>query len=97
MKFAIKHRYTESKEEVKAALDALEKDVLLPNMIPSAFDDDLEANEQVTKMLIDYKSALNIIWDFIIISFRFYGEPEGLYSCYTNGFKRLDKFFVENT
>ena len=67
------------------------------NIIPIAFDDDLEANEQVTKMLIDFKTALNIIWDFIIISFRFYGEPEGLYSCYTSEFKRLDKFFVENS
>ena len=67
------------------------------NLIPIAFDDDLEANEQVTKMLIDFKTALNIIWDFIIISFRFYGEPEGLYSCYTSEFKRLDKFFVENS
>ena len=84
MKFTTKHRHTESKEEIKAALDALEKDALLLNLIPIAFGDDLEANEQVTKMLIDYKSALNIIWDFILISFRFYGEPEGLYSCYTN-------------
>ena len=97
VKFALKHRHAESKEEIKAALDALEKDALLLNLIPIAFDDDLEANEQVTKMLIDFKTALNIIWDFIIISFRFYGEPEGLYSCYTSEFKRLDKFFVENS
>ena len=53
VKFAIKHRHTESKEEIKAALDALEKDALLLHLIPIAFDDDLEANEQVTKMLID--------------------------------------------
>ena len=38
---------------------------------------------------------IDIIWDFIIISFRFYGEPEGLDSCYYSEFKRLDKFLLK--
>ena len=32
-----------------------------------------------------------------MISFRFYGEPEGIHKCYFAEFKRLDKFFVENS
>ena len=75
----------------------IEKDALLLNLIPIAFDDDLEVNIQTTKLLIDTKLSINIIWDFIIISFRFYGEPEGLYSSYYVEFKRLDKFYIENS
>ena len=32
-----------------------------------------------------------------MISFRFFGEPEGLHKCYFAEFKRLDKFFIENS
>ena len=95
--FDVKYRNTESREEVKAALDALEKEALLLNLIPIAFDDDLETNVQVTKMLIDNKLSLILFWDFIIIFFRFFGEPEGLYTCYYSEFKRLDKFFLWKT
>ena len=38
-----------------------------------------------------------MIWDFILVSFRFFGEPEGIAKCYYAEFKRLDKFFVENS
>ena len=75
----------------------IEKDAVLLNLIPIAFDDDLEVNIQTTKLLIDTKLSINIIWDFISISFRFYGEPEGLYSSYYVEFKRLDKFYIENS
>ena len=74
--FDVKYRNTESREEVKAALDALEKEALLLNLIPIAFDDDLETNVQVTKMLIDNKLLLIIFWDFIIIYFRFFGKQK---------------------
>ena len=40
---------------------------------------------------------MNMIWDFILISFRFFGEPEGIAKCYYAEFKRLDKFFVESS
>ena len=33
----------------------------------------------------------------MLISFRFYGEPEGIHKWYFSEFKRLDKFFVENS
>ena len=38
-----------------------------------------------------------LLWVFILVSFRFFGEPEGLAKCYYAKFKRLDKFFVENS
>ena len=33
----------------------------------------------------------------MLISFRFYGEPGGIQKWYFSEFKRLDKFFVENS
>ena len=41
-RFAIKHRFTESKEDVKTVLASLEKDALMLNLIPIAFNDDLD-------------------------------------------------------
>ena len=91
-KFAIMHRFVESKEEVKRALDTLEKEALLLNLIPIAFNDELDKDVQLNNLFMDTKNSINIIWDFILISFRFYGEPEGIFGCYFEEFKRLDKF-----
>ena len=96
-KFEIKHRNNESKEEVKIALSNLEKDETLLNLIPIAFNEDLEGEIQTFNIFIEKANSIDIIWDFILISFRFFGEPEGIAKCYYAEFKRLDKFFMENS
>ena len=84
-------------EDVKSAIANLEKDGLLLDLIPIAFNDDLESKIQSASLFVDTPNSINIIWDFILISFRFHGEPEGLYKCYSAEFNRLDKFFVEHS
>ena len=42
-KFNIKYRNAESKEEVKQAISFLENEALLLNLIPIAFNEDLES------------------------------------------------------
>ena len=42
-KFNIKFRKAESKEEIKQAISTLEKEALLLNLIPIAFNEDLES------------------------------------------------------
>ena len=69
------NRFVESKEEVKRVLDILEKEALLLNLIPIAFNDELEKDVQHKNLFMNTKNSINIIWDFILISFRFYGEP----------------------
>ena len=91
------NRFVESKEEVKRVLDILEKEALLLNLIPIAFNDELEKDVQHNNLFMNTKDSINIIWDFILISFRFYGEPEGIFRCYFEEFKRLDKFYLEHS
>ena len=69
-KFAIQHRNTESVEDAKRVLCSLEKDTLLLDLIPIAFDDDLEIKAQLTGLFTDKVNSIDIIWDFLI-SFRF--------------------------
>ena len=96
-KFAIMHRLVESKDEVKQVLAGLEKEALLLDLIPIAFNDELEKEVQHNCLFVNTKDSINIIWDFVLISFRFYGEPVGIYSCYFEEFKRLDRFFSEHS
>ena len=96
-KFEINFRKKESKEEVKEAISIIEKEALLLSLIPIAFNEELESEVQIASLLVETPNAINIIWDFILISFRFYGEPEGHQKCYFAEYKRLDKFFVENS
>ena len=70
---------------------------MLLSLIPIAFNEELESEVQIASLLVETPNAINIIWDFILISFRFYGEPEGIQKCYFAEYKRLDKFFVENS
>ena len=77
--FEVIYRKAESKEEVKTAIDSLEKDALLLDLIPIALNKELESTVLTQSLLIETPNSINIIWDFIIISFRFYGEPEGLF------------------
>ena len=96
-KFNIKYRKAESKEEVKQAISTLEKEALLLNLIPIAFNDEMESELLISSLFLETHHSINIIWDYILISFRFFGEPEGIHKCYFAEFKRLDKFFVENS
>ena len=58
--------------EVKRVLSSLEKDALLLDLIPIAFDDDLHIQVQVNGLFTDKVNSLSIIWNFILISFRFW-------------------------
>ena len=78
-KLAIMHRLVESKEDTKQVLAGLEKETLLLDLIPIAFNDELDKEVQLNCLFVNTKDSINIIWDFIFISFRFYGEPEGIY------------------
>ena len=49
-------RKAESKEEVKTAIDSLEKDALLLDLIPIAFNEELESNVLTLKRLIQSTS-----------------------------------------
>ena len=95
-KFTIQHSNTESVEDVKRVLCSLEKDTLLLDLIPIAFDDDLEIKVQLTGLFTDKVNSLNIIRDFILISLRFFGEAVGLHKCCYDDFQRSDKFFLLN-
>ena len=96
-KFAIKYRARESVEDVKLVLAKLEKESLLLNLIPIAFNEELDREVQLNELFVNTKDSINIIWDFILISSRFYDEPEGLFACYSEEFKRLDKYFIEHS
>ena len=65
--FIIKHRNTKGIEEVKRVL---EKDTLLLDLIPIAFDDDLDIQLQLNLLFTEKENTLSTIWDFILISFR---------------------------
>ena len=77
--FVIKHRNTTAIEDVKRVLCSLEKDALLLDLIPIAFDDDMETQAQIHGLFIERVNSINKIWDFIVISFRHFGVPTGLH------------------
>ena len=95
--FNIRLRKVESKEEVKQGISTMEKEVLLLNLIPVALNDEMESRELISSLPLEIHDSINIIWDFILISFRLFGEPEGIHKCYFAEFKRVDKFFVKNS
>ena len=78
-KFEINFRKKESKEEVKEAISIIEKDALLLSLIPIAFKEELESEVQIASLLVETPNSINIIWNFNLISFRFYSEPEMLF------------------
>ena len=93
---SLKNWNTEAVEDVKRVLSSLEKDTLLLDLIPIAFDDDLDIQAQINGLFTEKDSALSTIWDFILISFRFYGEPVGLHKCLYDMFLRLDGYYLEH-
>ena len=76
-KFEIKYRNREFIEDVKKVLASLEKDGPLLNLIPIAFNDDLDREVQLNSLFVDTVDSIYIIWNFILISFRFYGNQKG--------------------
>ena len=72
-KFEINFRKKESKEEVQEAISIIDHEILI------AFNEELESEVQIASLLVETPNSINIIWDFYLISFRFYGEPEMLF------------------
>ena len=77
--FEIKFRNKKSSEDVKKVLLSLTKDSLLLDLIPIAFNKELEREIQTFSLFVEKANSFNIIWDFILASFRFFGKPEGLH------------------
>ena len=75
----------------------MEKEKLLLSLIPLAFNDNLEGEAQTFSLFVEKDNSLQIIWEFILASFRFFGEPEGISKCCYAEFIHLDKFFMENS
>ena len=69
---------------------------MLLDLIPIAFDDDLDIQVQLNGLFTEKEIALSTIWDFILISFRFFGEPVGLHKCIYDMFLRLDTYYLEH-
>ena len=88
--FTIQYRNTIAVEDVKGVLSCLEKDALLLDLIPIAFDDDLETKAQIHGLFTDKVNSISLIWDFILFSFRFFGVPSGLHKSTYDEFQRLD-------
>ena len=61
-RFNIKHRNTVDLKRVKEALYSFEKDTLLLNLIPIAFDIDLDTQIQVNNLFVDQENSLSTIW-----------------------------------
>ena len=64
---------------------------------PIAFDDDLEIQVQINGLFTQKVNALSTIWDLILLSFRFFGEPVVLHKSLYDMFLRVDKYFVEHS
>ena len=92
-KSEIKYRSKESKEDAKLILNSLEKETSLLSLIPIAFNEDLEGEMQTFSLFVEKENSLQIIWEFILASFTFFGELEGISKCYYAEFIRLDKFY----
>ena len=67
------------------------------SLISIAFNEDFEGETQTFSLFVEKDNSLQIIWEFILASFRFFGEPEGISKCYYAEYIRLDKFFMENS
>ena len=57
---------------MKFVLNSLEKEPLLLSLIPLALNEDLEGEIQTFSLFAEKVDSLEIIWDFILASFRFF-------------------------
>ena len=81
----------------KRVLRSLEKDAMLLDLIPTAFNGDLETQVQLTGLFTDQVNSLSTIWDFTVISFKLFGELEGLHRYVYDVFQKLDKYFAQHS
>jgi len=51
-------------DDVKTAISNLQKDGLLLDLIPIAFNDDVESKIQSASLFVDTPNSINTIWDF---------------------------------
>ena len=75
----------ETKNQMKMSLK------ICMDLSPIAFHDKLGGEMKIFNLFVEKPTSINIIWDLILLWFRFFGEPEGLHKCYFSEFKRLDK------
>ena len=54
------HRLVESKEDAKQVLAGLEKEALLLDLIPIAFNDELDKEVQFNCLFVNTKDSINI-------------------------------------
>ena len=72
---------------MKQVISIMKKGPLLFNLIPIAFNKELEGKVQIANLLIETRNSINIIRDFFLISFRFYGEPDDIHKCFFPEYK----------
>ena len=60
--FTIRFRNAESKEEVKQAISVMEKEALLLNLIPIAFNDEMESGVFISSLLLEIQDSITIVW-----------------------------------
>ena len=95
-RFIVKFRNITDIEELKVTISTLEKDALLLTLIPIAFNDDLETQNQINGLFVDQNDSLRTIWDFILVSFRYYGAPVTLHKITHDAFLRLDSYYLQH-
>ena len=54
----------------------------------------MESGVLISSLFLEIQDSINIIWDFILISFRLFGEPDRIHKCYFAEFKRQDRYWV---
>ena len=67
------------------------------DLSPIAFHDKLGGEMKIFNLFVEKPTSINIIWDLILLWFRFFGEPEGLHKCYFSEFKRLEKLLPKHS
>ena len=68
-KFVIEHQDTTVFEDVKRVLGCLEKDTLLLDLIPIAFNDEMDTKSQIHDLFFEKNNSIAKIWDFVVITF----------------------------
>ena len=66
------------------------------SLIPIAFNDDLEIATQINGLFIEQEDSLRTIWDFVLLSYRYNGIPDGLHKITHDAFLRLDSYYLEH-
>ena len=95
--FVIEHQDITVFEDVKRVLGCLEKDTLLLDLIPIAFNDEMDTKSQIHDLFFEKNNSIAKIWDFVVITFRYLGVPTGLHKTLYDIFQKLNNFFMEHS